>query len=886
MGAIYDRKSKAVKPVAPNIRGKPNFPNSVDRDEAARFLGLLDGESETFIFASFDDDEERTKNKSAGKLIKPAHKRSDLDGALSWMTKRQLLGTSVCYTVQEMTGAQRRKNEIHYYRAIFAELDKGIGVPWPIEPSIIYETSPGRSHVLFLVNAETPIAAVDFEGMQERIVCTYGGDPGAWDAARALRLPGTWNLKTGRGREPYLVRITHESGARYSRADLMAAFPPVPHEKPSVKRQAWGYEVPQGLTEYQAALSGLSADCSREEWLNVGFALHYESGGSAEALAMWDAWSAQSGEKYVANECAYYWRNMKNRGKSITGKTIFWLTRQYGWRPTKKTIVAKPVRPLNGKAEMKTPAAPLKMAAPPPSDPPPSRERPIIMMEGGKLHEITQAAEKHLIAANIPFYTRDKNVCRPFITSLTDSLGRTTEITALTIVDQIYMREKLTEAIDWQIQKGKETVAIDAPLKVCGAVLARHGDWSFPPIVGVISAPTLRADGSLLDIEGYDQATRLYLASTVSLPTMPENPTMADATEALALLGDLLKEFPFVNAASRSVGLSALITPAVRGMLDVAPGHVARAPTAGTGKSYLFDIAAAISIGTRCPVIARCKNDEEMEKRLGAAALAGQPIINFDNVNGELRSDALSQLVTQAICQIRVLGKSEQPSVGNRFCLFASGNNIRITGDLTRRVLLCSMDARIEKPSERQFNAIPVEKVLADRGKYIAACLTIVRAYIEAGRPPVASVPLNGFAAWSNSVRSALLWLGCADPVETISQARDEDPELQLLVSFLEAFKLTFGIGKEFSSTAADIITRSEVTEGSYNDIGQFTGNKMLKYQALHEVLTHFYRGNKVDARYLGRWLLGVKGRIVEGHCLASEEDKHRKVQRWFVDRA
>lgn len=872
MSVTYDDGSKNVNG---RIGENGETPLSVDPNAAGRFLALLDADADSFVFASFDDDDTRVKGKG---LIKPAHKRGDLNAALKWMAERQAAGASVCYTVQAMQGVKRRKSEIQYFRAVFAELDRGAGVTWPLEPSIVYETSPGRSHVLFFIDPETPITAADFTGIQQRIVETYGGDPGAWDAARALRLPGTWNLKNGKGRTPHLVTIKRSSGARYARRDLVAAFPAPVYEAPRTTG-----EVPAELAEYQDALDGLPADCPRREWLSVGFGLHHETDGTAEGFFLWDRWSAKSKEKYTPGECLYYWRHMKSGSRGITGKSIFWLARQYGWKPSKRRAVTARPHTADGKA---TNTGKVVKASPPAAGAPPSNwtaqgERPSILMEGGELHDIADRAERYLVAAKVSIFARGNTICRPFMAVLIDARGRSTETAALTDVNPIYMRTALTEHINWLQPKGKELARVDAPPKVCNAVLTRQGRWHFPPLAGVISAPTLRYDGSLLSNDGYDETTKLYLKSTVTLPAMPDTPNMGDATKALATLNDLLTEFPFVDDASRSVGLSAIITPTVRAIMDVAPGHVVRAPTAGTGKSYLFDVAASISLGTRCPVIAACKNDEELEKRLGAAALMGQQIINFDNVNGDLRSDALSQLVSQSICQIRVLGRSEMPSVSNRFCLFASGNNIRVAGDLTRRVLLASMDARIERPSERHFQGSPVEKVLADRGKYIAASLTIVRAYFAAGRPPVASIPFNGFQAWSDSVRSALLWLGCADPISTISQARDEDPELQQLVAFIEAMKLSFGTGRERAATTADIIMRADIVDIT----APMDGSKTLKHQALHDALTLFYRSGRVDSRSFGKWLSGVKGRIVDGHCLKSEQDKKRKVARWFVDR-
>ena len=40
-----------------------------------------------------------------------------------------------------------------------------------------------------------------------------------------------------------------------------------------------------------------------------------------------------------------------------------------------------------------------------------------------------------------------------------------------------------------------------------------------------------------------------------------------------------------------------------------------------SGKSYLVNLAGAISMGKRCPVITSVKSEEEMEKQLGGLIL-------------------------------------------------------------------------------------------------------------------------------------------------------------------------------------------------------------------------------------------------------------------------
>ena len=137
-------------------------------------------------------------------------------------------------------------------------------------------------------------------------------------------------------------------------------------------------------------------------------------------------------------------------------------------------------------------------------------------------------------------------------------------------------------------------------------------------------------------------------------------PTQRDALHALALLyNELLAEFPFVDNTARSVAMSMLQTPVLRAAMAVAPMHVVTAPEAGTGKSYLADIASAIAVGDRCAVMAVSDKAEETEKRLIGAALAQFPIIALDNVSTLLWGDFLCQATERAQMQIRPLGTSD-----------------------------------------------------------------------------------------------------------------------------------------------------------------------------------------------------------------------------------
>ena len=296
---------------------------------------------------------------------------------------------------------------------------------------------------------------------------------------------------------------------------------------------------------------------------------------------------------------------------------------------------------------------------------------------------LTTETQQMLIDAKVPFYQRGGELVRPIIRTVKAAHGQPTETAQLKPITSVYMRDTMCRHAHWlrfNVKSG-EWVPAKAPMDVAGTLLARDGVWKFPEILGVIACPTMRPDGSLLVKQGYDPATRLLLVEPPLMPPIPNHPTRDDALRALALLEDLLCESPFVDEASKSVALSGLITPVVRGAMPVVPMHAASAPTAGTGKSFLWDLVAAISIGQRrIPVIA-AGNEEETEKRLGGILLTGQPLISIDNVNRDLKGEFLAQAIEQQFLDLRPLGASKIVRVeAGSTTIFCTGNNIPLLG--------------------------------------------------------------------------------------------------------------------------------------------------------------------------------------------------------------
>jgi putative DNA primase/helicase len=497
----------------------------------------------------------------------------------------------------------------------------------------------------------------------------------------------------------------------------------------------------------------------------------------------------------------------------------------------------------------------------------------VITLQGGKLSENTTLAETAMIKAGAPLYVRHGEIVRPIIEEVRALKGRRTKTVRLRPVTADMVRDYLSRAVRFEKYdvRAKKAFAVDPPRDIANNLLGRDGLWKFPKLTGVITTPTLREDGSILAAPGYDAATGLLLVDPPPMPAIPERPNRNNALAALALLDGLLDEFPFVDAPSRSVGLSTLMTPVARGAMQVVPMHAADAPEAGSGKSYLFDIASAIASGEIAPAIAAGRDETETEKRLAAELMTGQPIVSIDNLNGELGGDLLCQAIERPIIKSRVLGLSETRRIENTVTLFGNGNNFKVVGDMVRRVVRCSMDANMEQPENRQFKSNPVDAVLANRGCYIAAVLTIVRAYRVAQYPGLLP-PLMSFDDWSRLIRSALVWLGRADPVKTMDAARADDPNRSSLRAVVAAWYDVVGVGFDHRLTAGELKEKA----CSVLDIDGLLNKAFSTVASM--------RGrNEIDVLRLGKWLGRNKGRVADRLKILGEPDRHSKQMQWWL---
>jgi putative DNA primase/helicase len=498
--------------------------------------------------------------------------------------------------------------------------------------------------------------------------------------------------------------------------------------------------------------------------------------------------------------------------------------------------------------------------------------RPTITVKAGERHKAADEGIAALHASGVAFYQRGAALVRVCDVRARSMTGEVIMAPGIAAVTPAILERALGQVADWQRldEKKDEVVRIDPPRPVVAQILDMVGDWPFAPLTGVIGCPTLRHDGSLLSAEGYDLATGLVLRSAVPMPPLSEFPARSDAENAVALLAGLLDEFPFVDDPSKAVALSMIMTPVLRGAMAAAPMHLGTAPEAGTGKSYLADTASVIATGERIATVAVAPNPEETEKRLVGAALAGHPLIGLDNCRDTLAGDFLCQITERPLLQLRALGKSDQIRVSNTFTVFANGNNVAVADDLVRRTIRCALDADMENPETRTFRGDPLAAVRRDRGTYIAAALTIARAYIAAGKPNRLP-PLASYETWSDLVRSALVWLGFADPVASMAAARAADPVRQERARAFTAWRDEIGLDRDH--TAAEIIELGEARCGS--DGPRIRPN-------LHAVLIDAAQkygapAGQIEPKRLGKWLTKHENTIANGLKLRVDRSDTRR---------
>ncbi len=422
---------------------------------------------------------------------------------------------------------------------------------------------------------------------------------------------------------------------------------------------------------------------------------------------------------------------------------------------------------------------------------------------------------------------------------------------------------------------------LDPPINVCKAIVELKDGRKLKPLTGLITAPTLREDGSLLVSAGYDASTKLFFDQKNRFrPHISHAPSLEEASKAIETLWTPFKDFPFCSAVDRAVHLAALITAAVRAVLPAAPGFAYDAPIQGSGKTLLARCVGVLAQGTEPSVWPHTANanDEEIRKRIFTVLTSGVRVLIWDNVVGTFDSAAVASSLTSPNYTDRILGKSDSTTVPNRMMFILTGNNIQLQGEMPRRVLVSRIDPATDKPFSREFEVDPFALCRNNRQEMIAASLTLIRGFLTHGCQSPIKGKLASFEEWDLWVRRAVLFANdlhsgmFGDVMQVVQANQSVDPEQEALVALLSAWHAVFGSKPVHAS---DVVQAATGVSAMIEQPG-----KALK-EALDGLPVR--DAKQISTKSLGRYLSNRRDRQVRGFCLRLGPRISDK-QTWYVE--
>jgi hypothetical protein len=340
----------------------------------------------------------------------------------------------------------------------------------------------------------------------------------------------------------------------------------------------------------------------------------------------------------------------------------------------------------------------------------------------------------------------------------------------ITFLPQACLRERMTKYAEFTtfVRRGdavEEVVTHPTPWLV--AAVDARGEWpGVRHLRGVSDVPVLRADGTLWQTPGYDEATGVLYEPSGEIPPVPADVTLDDADAAVGRLYEVVCDFRFEGDEHRAAWLAGLLTPAARFAFDGPSPLFLIDANVRAGKGLLAQTIGEVILGREMPVSSYAHDPEEMRKKVTSIALAGDRVVHLDNLEGNFGNDTLDRALTATRWKDRILGRSQEVDLPLIPVWYGTGNNVAVAADTTRRIIHIRLDVLEERPEERTGFRHPelIAWVRQRRGELLAGVFTVLRAYCNAGMPRRRLTPFGSFEGWSRLVREAVVWAGQPDP--------------------------------------------------------------------------------------------------------------------------
>ena len=134
-------------------------------------------------------------------------------------------------------------------------------------------------------------------------------------------------------------------------------------------------------------------------------------------------------------------------------------------------------------------------------------KRPLISIAANDIERIVNEVEAALIAADRGLYQRDGKIVTAERVPAIAAGDKKITVTSICERGDLALREDASTAAAFEKfdARADGLVTTDPPMSIIQTLQQRGGRLRFPVLAGVVHTPTMRADGSLLTVPGYDE---------------------------------------------------------------------------------------------------------------------------------------------------------------------------------------------------------------------------------------------------------------------------------------------------------------------------------------------------------------------------------------------
>jgi hypothetical protein len=428
------------------------------------------------------------------------------------------------------------------------------------------------------------------------------------------------------------------------------------------------------------------------------------------------------------------------------------------------------------------------------------------------------------------------------------------------------------------LDKDKKLCEVETspPAQVLAAALVRKTWPGLPTLAGIVGAPVLRPDGTLLQTPGYDPATGLYLASKVPLDPVPDRPTPGQVTAAREFLLEVfLRDFPWRSPADMANYVALMATQILRPFTRcLSPFAIVDATMPASGKTILTACVGML-YGQR--VLTWTDSEEELRKSITSVLADQVGAVVFDNLpeGSVIDSAVLARLVTERTWADRRLGSNATAAYPNDRLWLATGNNLAVGGDMASRTVLVRLDPDMPAPELRTGFAIPSLDTWildpANQRTVLWHLLILVTDWTAHGAPNSVGPAMRQFTPWARALGGFLDHHRIPGFLGNAAEVTEIDADADTWGAFLAKWH---DLHADRRLSANEL--RADAEPDSFG-----IGTPIDKWDGLF--LTN-NAGRLPSPKSLGRLLRGQVGRWRGPYVLRRVKDDHTKIWSYSVE--